>query len=394
MSRGNGSTPAWRLVAEREMTTKLRDKTFLGGVAFMLVLVVAGIVVSAILSGRAETYDVAVVDETGTQVAAGAEQVLSADGDDVSVDVSEEADADAAEQAVTDDEVDVALLPDDDGYAVVGQTEVDDELQAALTESLSSAVLQTNAEQAGVSVDQLFAGTQLSERLLDADAENAGVISAASFFAAILFYVTALTFGITISQSVVQEKESRVVEILAAAVPIRAMLWGKIIGNSVLAMGQVVLLVAVGIGGLIATGRSSALDGIGPAAAWYVLFFVLGFVALASFWSVAGSLATRQEDLQTTTLPGQIILLVPYLLAVTGSDQVQEVVSMLPIVSAMTMPGRIAEGTAPAWQIAVAVVLTLVTAVALVRLGSRLYARSLLQTSRRMGYREALSTRT
>lgn len=155
-------------------------------------------------------------------------------------------------------------------------------------------------------------------------------------------------------------------------------------------LGLVVLLVLVGLAGLVATGRSGALDGIGLAAAWYVLFFVLGFVALASFWSVAGSLATRQEDLQTTTLPGQVILLVPYLLAVTGSDRVQEVVSVLPIVSAMTMPGRIADGTAPWWQVGLALALTVLTAAGLVRLGSRLYARSLLQTSRRMGYREAL----
>jgi ABC-2 type transport system permease protein len=229
--------------------------------------------------------------------------------------------------------------------------------------------------------------------LLEAEAENADVIQAASFFAAILFYITALTFGITISQSVVQEKESRVVEILAAAVPIRAMLWGKIAGNSVLALGQIVLLVAVGLIGLVATGRSDTLDGIGLAAAWYVVFFVLGFVALASFWSVAGSLATRQEDLQTTTLPGQIILLVPYLLAVTGSERVQEVISVLPIVSAMTMPGRIADGSAPWWQVGLALGLTVLTAAGLVRLGSALYARTLLQTSRRVGYREALRTR-
>src|SRR6185503_5195492 len=65
MSAPTGSAPAWRLVAEREMTTRLRDKTFLGGVLFMLVLVIAGIALSAWLSGRAQTYDVAVVDETG-----------------------------------------------------------------------------------------------------------------------------------------------------------------------------------------------------------------------------------------------------------------------------------------------------------------------------------------
>lgn len=383
-------TPAWRLVAEREMSTKLRDKAFLGGVAFMLALVVVGIAVSAILGGRSETYDVAVVDGTGATVTDAAEELLRDRNEDVTLDVTQESDDAAAEQAVENGDVDVGLLPSDDGYTAVGDTEVDGELEAALSEALSISRLQANADQAGVSVEQLFVGTTLSTRLLDADAEDAGVISAASFFAAILFYVTALTFGITISQSVVQEKESRVVEILTAAVPIRAMLWGKIIGNSLLALGQVVLLVAVGLAGLAVTGRSTALSGIGPAAAWYVLFFVLGFVALASFWSVAGSLATRQEDLQVTTLPGQVLLLAPYLLAVTGSEQVQEVVSMLPIVSAMTMPGRIAEGSAPAWQVGLALLLTLLAAVGLVRLGSRLYARTLLQTSKRMSYREAL----
>ncbi len=283
----------------------------------------------------------------------------------------------------------MALLPADDGFTVVGDSEVDGDLSAALAQALTDVRLQANAEQAGVSVDQLFAGTTLSERLLDADAESSTIITAASFFAAILFYMAAVTFGITISQSVVQEKESRVVEILAAAVPIRAMLWGKIAGNSVLALGQVVLLVGVGLLGLVAIGRSDALGGLGAAAAWYVVFFIFGFVALASLWSVAGSLAARQEDLQSTTLPGQVILLVPYLLAVTGSDTVKDVISVLPIVSAMTMPGRIAEGEAPAWQIALALLLTVITALLLVRIGSRLYARSLLQTSRRMGYREA-----
>ena len=393
MRAPTSGTPAWRLVAEREMTTKLRDKTFLGGVAFMLVLVIAGIVVSAWLGGRAQTYDVAVVDDTGATVAGAAEQVLRAQDDDTSVEVTEESDPAAAEQAVADEQVDVALLPADGGYTVVGQTEIDEDLQAALSQALSTTMLQANADEAGVAVPELLAGTELSERLLESEAENADVIAAASFFAAILFYITALTFGITISQSVVQEKESRVVEILAAAVPIRAMLWGKIAGNTVLALAQIVLLVVVGLVGLVVTGRADALDGIGLAAAWYVVFFVLGFVALASFWSVAGSLATRQEDLQTTTLPGQVILLVPYLLAVTGSERVQEVISVLPIVSAMTMPGRIADGSAPWWQVGLALGLTVLTAAGLVRLGSALYARTLLQTSRRIGYREALRSR-
>ena len=201
--------------------------------------------------------------------------------------------------------------------------------------------------------------------------------------------MTALGFGMSIAQSVTQEKESRVVEILAAAVPIRSLLWGKIIGNTVLALGQVVLLVAVGLVGLAVTGRRELLTGISWAALWYVLFFVLGFLALAALWSVAGSLASRQEDLQATTMPGQLILIVPYFISVLASEQIQTIVSMLPIVSTMVMPGRMAQGDVPWWQIAVAIAATLVAAAVFVRVGSRLYERTLLRTGGRIKYRDA-----
>ena len=66
----------------------------------------------------------------------------------------------------------------------------------------------------------------------------------ATFAFAILFMFSAMTFGMQIAQSVVTEKESRIVEILAEAVPIRQLLIGKVVGNSLLALSQVVLIVA------------------------------------------------------------------------------------------------------------------------------------------------------
>ncbi len=125
-----------------------------------------------------------------------------------------------------------------------------------------------------------------------------------------------------------------------------------------LALGQVLLIVVVGLVGLAVTGRGELLAGISRAVAWYVAFFVLGFVALAALWSVAGALASRQEDLQSTTLPGQMILLIPYFISAFASDKVQTIVSMLPIVSTMVMPGRMAQGDVPWWQVAVAIAVT------------------------------------
>jgi ABC-2 type transport system permease protein len=75
---------------------------------------------------------------------------------------------------------------------------------------------------------------------------------------------------------------------------------------------------------------------------------------------------------------------------VLGGEQVRTVLSMLPIVSTMIMPGRMAEGSVPWWQVVVAVLATLAAAVVFVRFGSRLYERTLLRTGGRLTYREAL----
>ncbi|MFX5634542.1 ABC transporter permease, partial [Acinetobacter baumannii] len=69
----------------------------------------------------------------------------------------------------------------------------------------------------------------------------------------IVFLIAASTFGGTIAQSVVEEKQTRVVEILISAIPVRALLAGKVLGNTVLAMAQIVLLAAVAVIGLAVT---------------------------------------------------------------------------------------------------------------------------------------------
>lgn len=384
-------TPTWRIVAEREVTTRLRDKTFLYATAFTLLLLAGAFVVTAIIDGHTQSYDVAVTSSAGSKTLESAQASLRASGsEDAVVKARDTGSRSEAERLVRDGQVDAALLPSGTGFEVVGDDEVDEDLETALTAGVGRDVLDRNAESQDVDLDALQEGTTAQVRLLDPGPKDAGARSAVAFGFAIIFLFTALGFGMTIAQSVVQEKESRIVEILAAAVPIRALLWGKVLGNTLLALMQIVLIAVVCMAGLAVTGRGALLQALGPAVAWYVALFVLGFVSLASLWSVAGSLASRQQDLQSTTVPGQFILFVPYFVSILGSDQVKTVFSMLPIVSTMTMPGRIAEGHVPAWQIAVAIATTVAAAALFIRIGERLYERTLLHTSTRITYREAL----
>lgn len=98
--------------------------------------------------------------------------------------------------------------------------------------------------------------------------------------------------------------QSRIVEILAAAIPLRQLLVGKVVGATVLAPGQMVIFVAIGLSGLSVTDYATLLPALAGAAAWYLVLLVIGFVALACLFAVAGALATRAEDVQTARQRG------------------------------------------------------------------------------------------
>ncbi|WP_299033929.1 ABC transporter permease [uncultured Pseudokineococcus sp.] len=388
-----GGTAAWRVVAEREVRVKLRDKPFLVSFAVLVLLVVVGIVLSAVLGGRPSTSEVAVVgqDARATAVVGSAREQLPP-GD--RLEVREVADAAAAEQLVAAGDVDAALLEGPgEGLELVGDEEVDGGLAALLAQGAEDEALERGAAAAGTSAEELLAGSQLDQRLLapsDVDPVLATLLPLAFGF---LFYLLAIQFGLAIAQSVVEEKQSRVVEILAAAVPLRSLLVGKVVANGALALAQVAVLVAVGLAGLAATGRADLLGQVGAPALWFVAFFVLGFVALACIWAVAGSVATRTEDLQSTTAPLLVVLVAVLYVGVYAGGWLLVVASYVPVASTVAMPARLVTGGVAWWEPVVSVALVLVAAALLVRLGAALYERSLLRTDRRTSVRELLRER-
>jgi ABC-2 type transport system permease protein len=377
----------WVLIAEREITTKLRDKTFIGSTLVMLLIVMVAVILPAVLAGKGGPDKIAVIDDAGLKVVQKASVTAGGDG----YEATRLADRPAAEKAVTDGKVKAALLPDADGYVVLGKDRVDTGVESALREAAAAVGMETNAGKAGLTPAELHAGTKVSLQLLKPGPLPDLVSDFVNIGLALVFYMTALGFGMMIAQSVVQEKESRVVEILAAAVPIRSLLWGKVLGNTVLALSQIVVIAGASLIGLLATDQAAILEVVAPVAGWFVVFFVLGFVALAGLWAVAGSLATRQEDLGSTTLPGQMILMIPFFFSVFAGSSAKTVASFVPIASSMSMPGRMLTEDVPVWQPLVAIALLLAATVLIVRMGARLYERTLLQTGRRLGYREALA---
>ncbi|TCI99705.1 ABC transporter permease [Aeromicrobium sp. IC_218] len=390
MSTDPSTRGMWRVVAQREASVQVRQKSFRWSTVISVLGVVLFVVGLHWFQGRDQDRTVAVVDAEAAAIVSSAADVARAADDRVSVESEQHDDVAAAEDAVRDGDADAALVLTTEGWEVVGDRDVDSTLSTSLSVAARSAALEANASAQDVDLAALESGAAVGERLLDPTADESGTRQAVSFVFVLLFFLTAIGFGMAIAGSVTQEKESRVVEILAAAVPIRQLLWGKIAANTVLAVGQVVLYAVAGVAALLATGQRGVLDVVGTPLLWYVLFFLVGFVALASLWSVAGSLASRQQDLQSTTLPAQLLVMGPYFLAVLGGEQLKTIFSMVPVVSSMMMPARMAETDVPWWQVAVALGGTVLAAIVLVRIGARVYERTLLRTGDKISYREAL----
>ncbi len=384
-----GTTSAWALVARREILIKLTDKGFIIGTLLTLAILGAWLGYTAYSSERTSSYAVVTTAQDAPMGAALAAAATTID-DKVEVTTSTVSDTAAGESAVRDGEADGFLHQADGGWVLTTESG-EDGLLGVTKQAVRAAVIDGQAQQLGTTAAELEAGSTVSERFLVGDAERAGLARAIGFAMSLLFFMAALMYGLQIANSVVEEKQSRIVEIIATSIPLRHLLAGKVLGNTVMAILQIILYVGVGLIGLSFTQYGSFIPALGGPVVWFVVFFTTGFVALAALWAVAGSLASRVEDLQSTTAPLSYLIMGIYFGSFFLSGTAKVIASFVPPVSAVLMPMRILEGGVPIWQPIVAIALMLVFALGTIVIGERLYRRSLLQSGGRVSLKQAWS---
>lgn len=382
----------WRVVAAREIHVKLTDKNFLVSTALTLVLLAGSFALQVVLGQHRDSVAAVATGDGARAVLVAADRLGDEQGRPVDLTVTDAADPAAVTAAVRGGTADVGLVHDGTAWRLVSKDAADSSLTALVREAVQQQVLATNAAAAGTSVSALTAGSTLSLDRLDPGGDDAVKYVVALVFA-FLFYLASLLFGMSIASSVVEEKQSRVVEILVSAVPVRQLLLGKVAGTSALALAQMVLFVGVGLVGVSMSSYRTLLPAVATASGWFLVFFLAGFVALACLWAAAGALATRNEDLQSTTPVLSVVLVITMVLGLVGQGTVQVVASYVPILSVLAMPQRLFAGTAAWWEPVVSLGLTLAFVVLAVWVGERLYSRTLLQTQRRLSLREALRVR-
>lgn len=387
-----GTGGAWLLVARREVVVKATDRTFITGTVVTLVLIAVLVGVQLFLANRTTDYTVVTTSDRAAAVAGVAQERAPSIDDTVEVTVRPVADDAAARAAVLDESADAWLHEQGDGWVLTTRSDFEGSLEAVVSQVVRDDALAANARDAGTTVEALERGATLETSLLEGDAQRAELVGIVTFAFVFLFYLATLTFGATLASSVVEEKQSRIVEIIATAIPLRHLLAGKVVGNTLLAVVQLALFVTVGLVGLSFTSYSPLLAAVSGASAWFLVFFLAGFVTLACLWAVAGSLASRMEDLQSTTTPLTMLVMGVFFAGLFLEGTWQTVGSFVPPLSAILMPVRLLSGDAAWWEALVALALLVATAAVTVSVGERLYRRSLLQTGGRVGVRQAWRT--
>jgi ABC-2 type transport system permease protein len=379
------------LVARREIRERSRSRAFLASAILTVVAVIGLIVLPAALSSGGGTKHVGL---TGA-IPAGLPAAIEAQGHAIGITVHTQRYESLAtgEQAVRDKHIDVLVT---NAQQLEWPRTADTKLQAVVTSAIQLDAVQNRAASAGIppeALSALLAPVPVKNVELGAAPGRGPDDEAAAQLLTMLLLLSIATFGGLVLNGVVEEKTSRVVEVLLTKLPARSLLAGKIAGIGLLGLAQIVL---AGLAALIATATVSSvnLPSVRPTVIlWAVVWFVLGYAIYATAFGALGSLASRAEDAQSVTGPVTVALIVGYLvsLAAIGSPTTTwaTAVSLIPVTAPLAMPGRIAMGAAAWWQPALAVVLSLATVAVLVYVGGRLYVRAILHSGSTLSLRDA-----
>ena len=393
MSAAPTDRGTWRLVARRDFWVRLRERSFL--ISTLLNVTVISILVLARAyggGGGAPSFDLGVVGPTAVADAAAR---LGAQAS-VQVHVRTYPDAAAAEGAVRAGSVDAALVQGQ----LIGDTGVDATLQDLVEAGARTVALQGLLDRYQVPPAELAAANDpspVSVALLRAGDEHRTVNAEIAFIGVILLYGQLFGYGIWVASGVIEEKASRVVEMLLSAIRPKQLLAGKIVGIGLLGLGQMIVIASFAIGLATVTHAIDVPRSAIGAAFLDFGWFLLGFAFYASLFAAAGSLVTRMEELQNVIVPIYLTILVSFFISVGALQDpnglLPTIASILPFSSALAMPVRIVLGAATGWQIALALVLIVASTLLLVPLSARLYEGAVLRTGARVKIRDAWRAR-
>lgn len=393
MSAPLSNGQAVMLVARREFITQVKSRGFIIGIVFTLVVLVAVGAVSFFIAQATSTETLGVSGQAA-QLRPALEQVAELQGTDLQIVEVDEA---AGQAQVGDDQLDALLTGGPGDYRLLFNQDPDAGLQGLVGTAAQQQALNTALTGAGINPTDLAAQAQVASSTVQPEDPNRGQQIAVAFAGTFLLFM-GVQFAAGVATGVVEEKQSRVVELLLATIKPWQLLTGKILGIGASGLLTMVILGAVvGSAGAafgLLTLPSAAIGMLVMVLIWYLI----GFFLFAAVYAALGSTVSRQEELQPVITPVVFVVLIPFVLTLNllpsdPRNPVIAVLSYIPFVSQTVMPARFALGAATLLEVVISAVIALAAIVVVVRLASRIYSNSVLRTGARVSLAEALRNR-
>jgi len=266
-----------------------------------------------------------------------------------------------------------------------------DELRQSVRQSLSRQELSSKGLSAE-EIDNVFKPVTLDvQDAAGKGAANPQIVFVVSFVMVMILYMSVLLYGINVMRAVLEEKTSRIMEVMLSVAQAKEMMAGKILGVGAVGLTQIGIWAAVtlayivpgaaALGGQIKTVLSPAL------LVYFAVFYLFGYALYSTLYAAIGSMVNSEQEAQQL----QFVAVLPLVAAVGVMFSVAQFpnsalavwCSMIPFTSPLIMFMRIAVQTPPLWQIALSIVLLAVTIYGLVLLCGRIYRVGVLMYGKR-----------
>jgi ABC-2 type transport system permease protein len=214
-------------------------------------------------------------------------------------------------------------------------------------------------------------------------------------FATIVLFGTILGYGQVTLSGVVEEKASRVIEVVLGAVRPHHLLAGKALGIGLLGLAQVGMVGVTVVSLAALVGSLELPPATGQAMLISALWFVLGYAFYSAAYAAAGSLVARPLEASNAAGPINLLVSIGWIVAWVslsvgeGETLALRVASLLPPLAPLTMPMRMVQGNATLWETSISIGLMAAGIYALIRLAGRIYLGAVLRGGAKTKWREA-----
>jgi len=242
----------------------------------------------------------------------------------------------------------------------------------------------------GIEVDPVQVGKDGESQASGAGAQLGKL--AAAYGMVIILYMTFLMWGMSIMRGVVEEKSSRVIEVLLSSVTSRQLMAGKVLGIGAVALTQYLAWGLTGVGGyFLMTNRLGMGEWVSTLSVWtlvaFIGFFVLGYLMFASYFAALGACCSTDQEAQQMQQFGALPLMMGFFLGFAvffnPDSTLATVLSMIPIFAPFIMIIRVSILAPPLWEIAASVTLMIAAICLMTVLAAKVFRVGILMTGKK-----------